>query len=122
MAATVTTRRPSVGIVGPPVLWSVHFVFVYSFVSLACLWGWGGVTLLGVGVIGWVVALATILVAAAIAVLGLRAWWETAAPVRDDAPVHRQRFSARLAALISGLFLVSTLLVGLPTLVLPPCH
>ena len=122
MAATVTTRRPSVGIVGPPVLWSVHFVFVYSFVSLACLWGWGGVTLLGVGVIGWVVALATILVAAAIAVLGLRAWRETAAPVRDDAPVHRQRFSARLAALISGLFLVSTLLVGLPTLVLPPCH
>ena len=122
MAATVTTRRPSVGIVGPPVLWSVHFVFVYSFVSLACLWGWGGVTLLGVGVIGWVVALATILVAAAIAVLGLRARRETAAPVLDDAPLHRQRFSARLAALISGLFLVSTLLVGLPTLVLPPCH
>jgi hypothetical protein len=122
MAATVTTRRPSVGIVGPPVLCSVHFVFVYSFVSLACLWGWGGVTLLGVGVIEWVVALATILVAAVIAVLGLRAWRETAAPVRDDAPVHRQRFSARLAALISGLFLVSTLLVGLPTLVLPPCH
>jgi hypothetical protein len=128
MAALSTTRRPAVGIVGPPVLWSVHFLFVYVFVSLACVWGWGGLALLGIGAIEWVVALATVLIGAAIVLLGLRGWRETAAaePDRggdgDGAAAGRRRFSARMAVLMSGLFLVAILLVGLPTLVRPSCY
>ena len=124
MAVFSATRRPSVGILGPPVLWSVHFLFVYVFVSLACLWSWGddGAAWLGVGVIEWVVALATVLFGAAIATLGVRAWRERAAAPRDDVPPSRQRFVARVGALQAALFLAATVSVGLLTLPRPSCY
>lgn len=125
MAVFSATRRPSVSIVGPPVLWSVHFLFVYVFVSLACLWGWGGgdgTAWLGVGVIEWVVALATVLFGAAIGALGVQAWRERAATPRDDVPPSRQRFVARVGALQAALFLVATVFVGLLTLPRPSCY
>lgn len=118
---TIATRRPSVGILGPPVLWSLHFLLVYSYVSLACIWGWGAVTWLGVGVIEWGVALATVVIGAAIAALGLLAWRDRGDPP-GDMPQDRQHFLAWVAAWSGGLFLAATLLVGLPTLARPSCY
>jgi hypothetical protein len=97
------------------------FVFVYVFVSLACLWGWGEISFLWIGVIEWVVALATLAFGAAIAAIGWRAWRERDLPP-PSVPESRQAFVARFGVLSSALFLASTLLVGLPTLVRPACY
>ena len=60
------TRKMIIHLLAPPVLWSFHFLFVYVFVSLACLWSWGSRSFLGVGVIEWVVALVTLGIGVAI--------------------------------------------------------
>jgi hypothetical protein len=108
------SRTTILYLLGPPVLWGFHFLFVYVFVSLACLWTWNDVSFLGVGVIEWVVALATLGTAAAIALLGLRGWRR-----RGDAP--RLVFLARITVMMSVLFLFGTLFVGLPTLLAATC-
>src|SRR5918994_116219 len=74
--ASALAHKPSISIAGPAVLWSVHFVFVYVFVSLGCLWGWQRYEFLGVGAIEWGVAAATVVVGAMIAAMGLRQWLE----------------------------------------------
>jgi hypothetical protein len=122
MTGTATLRRPAAGIAGPPVLWSAHFVFVYVFNALACLWGWGDISALGVGLIEWVVAVATLVVGALIALLGVQAWRDRSALAADDGPAPRPIFVARVGALVSALFLFATLLVGLPTLMAPSCY
>jgi hypothetical protein len=101
-------------LLGPPVLWSFHFLFVYVFVSLACLWTWDEVSFLGLGAIEWVVVLATLGTAAAIAVVGFQGWRQ-----RGDAP--RLVFLARITVMMSVLFLFGTLFVGLPTLPAATC-
>jgi hypothetical protein len=120
--AVSVTRRPSIGIAGPPVLWSVHFLFVYVFVSLACRWGWDGIGFLGMGVIEGVVALATVAFGAAITALGVQAWRERGQPAPSGPATSRRDFVVRVGVLMSGLFLASTVLVGLPTLVRPACY
>ena len=119
--ASVTAHRPSISIAGPAVLWSLHFVFVYVFVSLGCLWSWDGRELLGVGVIEWGVATATVVIGAIIATMGLRQWWQ-ARPPRSDRLPDTPRFVARVGVLSSALFLAATLFVGLLTLPRPACY
>ena len=121
MAVSVT-RRPSIGIAGPPVLWSVHFLFVYVFVSLACRWGWDGTGFLGMGVIEGIVALATVAIGAIILAIGVLAWRERRGQPTPSAPTSRQDFAPRVGVLMSALFLAATVLVGLPTLVRPACY
>jgi hypothetical protein len=101
-------------LLAPPLLWGFHFLFVYVFVSLACLWTWDDASFLGVGVIEWIVALATLGIAAAIALVGLQGWRQ-----RGDTP--RRVFLARITVMTSALFLFGTLFVGLPTLQAATC-
>lgn len=119
--ASAIAHKPSISIAGPAVLWSVHFVFVYVFVSLGCLWGWHRYELLGVGAIEWGVAAATVVIGAMIAIMGLRQWQE-AKPRRSEALPQTTRFVARVGMLSSALFLAATLFVGLLTLPKPSCY
>ena len=119
--ACAIAHKPSIGIAGPAVLWSVHFVFVYVFVSLGCLWGWQRYEFLGVGAIEWGVAAATVVIGAMIAAMGLRQWLE-AKPRRSEDLSQTTRFVARLGMLSSALFLAATLFVGLLTLPKPSCY
>lgn len=109
------TRKMIIHLLAPPVLWSFHFVFVYSFVSLACLWSWGGRSFLGAGVIEWVVALVTLGIGLAIILVGRRAW-------RLGSAVPDLMFLARMSVMTSALSLFATLFVGLPTLPTAACH
>jgi hypothetical protein len=108
-------RKMIIYLLAPPILWSVHFLFVYVFVSLACLWTWDDISFLGVGAIEWVVALVTLGIGAAIALVGILAW-----RIRGDTP--GTAFLARMTVMISGLSLFGTLFVGLPTLPTAACY
>ena len=109
------SRKMIIYLLAPPVLWSAHFLFVYVFVSLACLWTWDDISFLGVGAIEWVVALVTLGIGAAIAVVGMLAW-----RIRGDSP--HLVFLARMTVMLSALSLFGTLFVGLPTLPTAACH
>ncbi len=102
-------------VLGPPILWSMHFLFVYVFVSLACLWTWDDRAFLGLGAIEWTVALVTLGIAAAIVLLGVHGW-----RIRGGTP--QLVFLARITVLMSVLFLFATLFIGLLTLPAPACY
>lgn len=119
--ASAIAHKPSISIAGPAVLWSLHFVFVYVFVSLGCLWGWHRHQLLGVGAIEWGVAAATVVIGAMIAMMGLRQWREAKRP-RSEALPQTTRFVGRVGMLSSALFVAATLFVGLLTLPKPACY
>jgi len=93
----------------PPLLWAAHFLAVYVFVSLGCLWGWHHLTVLGVPLVHVVVGGVTLGVAAAV-LLATRA----AARLQD--------FQGRAGLGIGLLFAAATLMVGLPTLLAPVCR
>ena len=110
-----TSRKMMIYLLAPPILWSVHFRFVYVFVSLACLWTWHDISFLGMGAIEWVVALVTLGIGLAIALVGMRAW-----RIRGEMP--RLVFLARMTAMVSALSLFATLFIGLMTLPAAACY
>ena len=93
----------------PPLLWAAHFLTVYVFVSLACLWGWHRLALLGLPLVHGVVGGVTLGVAAAV-LLATRS------------AAQLQGFPGRAGLGIGLLFAAATLMVGLPTLLAPVCR
>lgn len=96
-------------LLSPPLLWAAHFLTVYIFVSLACLWGWHHRSVLGLPLVELAVALATLAVAAGIAGCGMAA-------------SRQVGFHGRVGVGVAALFGGATLLVGLPTLLAPACR
>ncbi|GGG23970.1 hypothetical protein GCM10010964_10160 [Caldovatus sediminis] len=92
----------------PPLLWAAHFLAVYVFVSLACLWGWHRAAVLGLPLAAAVVAAATFVFAAAVLLC-------------DRAAARRRDFYGRTGAGLALLFAAATLMVGLPALLAPAC-
>jgi hypothetical protein len=108
------TRPPASGstaraFLAPPLLWAAHFLAVYVFVSLACLWGWHRLDLLGVPLVHAVVVAVTLGVAGAV-LLATRA------------AARLQGFQANAGVGIGLLFAAATLMVGLPALLAPVCR
>lgn len=96
-------------LLAPPLLWAAHFLTVYIFVSLACLWRWHHASAFGLPLVEAVVAAATLAFVAAVLLCG------RAARRRGD-------FYGRAGLGIGLLFAASTLMVGLPTLLAPACR
>lgn len=118
-----SSRLATVLFLAPAVLWSAHFLFVYVFVSLACLWGWAGMAMMGIGLVTVVVTAVT---AGTVLVIGLIAAgaWRTMPEATADptaTALRRRRFLAQATAAQGALFAFSTLIVGLPPLMRPPC-
>lgn len=93
----------------PPLLWAAHFLAVYVFVSLACLWRWHLLDALGLPLVHLVVGGVTLGVAAAV-LLATRA------------AARLPGFQGRAGLGIGLLFAAATLMVGLPTLLAPVCR
>jgi hypothetical protein len=93
-----------------PVVWSVHFVFIYVLNALACARGIAA---------GWVpagIAVGTLLAFAAVAVPTFWSWQR--ARLGDEAA---EPFLARLGLLLGGLTLLSILYNAVPALLVPAC-
>lgn len=109
-----------------PVVWFLYFVIVYALQGAGCAVGLDRATILGVSALQFLLVLATLAAVAAIAVAGLwsfRAWQRLLEELEDE---ERQAhghttFLSYGALLHAGLFLVATLWIGAPILLLDAC-
>lgn len=101
--------RASQALLGPPLLWATHFLVVYVFVSLACLWRWHELRVQGLPLVESVVAGVTLVFAAAVL-------------LQTRAAAQLQGFHGRVGLGVGLLFAAATLMVGLPTILVPPCR
>ena len=96
------------------IIWSVWFVLIYSVLSIGCAFAPPDNSL---SPLNWLNALLLVLTLLTTVLLGLFAWRCWRAPT----PLGEHQFIARVAAGIYLVGAVSTLAIGLPVLVLPPC-
>lgn len=96
------------------IIWSVWFVLIYSVLSLGCEFALPENSL---SPFNWLNALMLVLTLLTTALLAFFAWRCWRAPT----PPGNNHFIARVAAGIYLASAISTLAIGLPVLVLPPC-
>lgn len=97
-------------------VWAAWFVAVYGGLSLGCAWvppdpAEGAATALNAALLGFSVLSCAALVAAA---------WACARAARRGTQ-HARRFVAAVSAALYGVAAVSTAVIALPLLALPPC-
>jgi hypothetical protein len=99
-------------------LWFVWFSAVYGGLAVACAW----VPPVGPSTVVTALNAVALGVTALVAAWLFWAAWRTARAARPAvAGLPRQRFVAGLSAVLYAVAAVSTLAVGLPLLVVPPC-
>ncbi len=102
------------------IAWAAQFTVIYGVAAVACARGYGGVVLLGIGLVPFTVLAATVL---ALAATGLA--MAVAARDRrgmDERTDPTDRFLNTTALLVGGLSLVTILWHGLPALIVPACR
>lgn len=96
-------------ILAGPLLWAAHFLAVYIFVSLACLWRWHHRTLGGLPLVEVVVAGITVVFVVALVLYTLAA-------------LRLQGFQRQLGVMMGLFFIAAITMVGIPTLIMPVCR
>ncbi|TVP60541.1 MAG: hypothetical protein EA349_01170 [Halomonadaceae bacterium] len=101
------------------VIWSLWFVALYGSLSVVCSLAPPAIE---AGPLNWLNAGLLVITLLTTGLLGVAAWrcWQLS-PDKQANNFPLGRFMGRLAAAIYLLSAVSTLAVGLPVLVLPPC-
>lgn len=115
----------AMGLLTPPILWALYFVLIYSLHGMVCVGGLEN-ALIGKGSLAMLLVVVTLLAMALHAGVGVWAWrlWlriNRHAPPEPSEMQQRARFFAAATAANAGLFLVATLWIGLPALILEPC-
>ena len=113
--------RLAFGMLGPPLIWAVHFVVIYSINALICWAGLAGWTLVGGAGHAVVIGLVTL---AALTLIGWAAWLAHRArrAEGDDAQGDSWRaYMGRSGLLLAGLFALAVVLETVPVFVLAPC-
>lgn len=105
----------------PPVIWMAYFMAVYLFAEAACAAGWSGMEALGLSGVSLVTIAVTIGSTALIGYFTWRSWRRWRHPDAASA-MKQQTKSLGLIGFLSGLlFMMATIAVGLPAMVLQPC-
>lgn len=126
-----TSRMLWVQLLAGPVLWSVHFLISYFLVELSCQTGWS-FTLLGLSGLSFILILLTVLALIATALFSLKSYhsWKGIDGNRSlreelressrwsEGPVE---FMYLTGFLLSILFTVAIIAVGVPVIFLQPC-
>lgn len=135
MAADISlTDRDSLwSLIVAPVVWAVHFLFVYIFAAIVCAKApGGGQILLGLDALPLGIAIATLVALCAIGWTSLVAWRRWHDQVRQiqsrfleahdsDTVESRRRFMAFSAILLSGLSLAAVVLQAMPVVFIGTC-
>lgn len=96
------------------IIWSVWFVVIYSVLSIGCAFAIPENTLTPFNWLNGLLLLLTLITTVVLVVLALWCW-------RAATPLGDKQFIARVAAGLYMAAAISTLAIGLPVLVLPPC-
>lgn len=103
-------------------IWAVQFGFVYTVTALACVRGFAGVEVLGIGIVPLAVVAATVASLALTAAL-------MALPAREMRPTQSgedikpvDTFLTYTTVTIGALSLIAIALTGLPVLIVPACE
>jgi hypothetical protein len=107
-----TTLRMSSGFL----IWAIHFLIIYGFTALVCERGFVTVSWFGIGVVPWIIGLATLIAVAATLALVLRARNDRRRRLNDTSD-----FVYWMTATLGGLALVAMLWEALPVLLVPTC-
>lgn len=113
----------AMGLLTPPVLWACYFVLIYSLHGLVCV-GKLESTLISqqsLPVVVTLLSLATMAVHAGVCIWAWKLWRRLDRCTDPSEMQQRARFLASVSAANAGLFLVATLWIGLPSLILEPC-
>ncbi len=114
--------RLSFALLGGAFAWGTHFLVNYILVSIQCVTGWFGSSVLGASVLMWLILLATLIsigVTIAAFVTARRVEREATA---DDAPADGYRmYMARGGVWLNSLFILLISLETLPIFFLRPC-
>jgi hypothetical protein len=105
---------------GGLIAWAMQFTVLYGATSTLCGRGWAGATLLGIGLVPFVILAAT-LVTLAFATTLLIVLLRDTPQAPDHAASATDGFLNRVGVMISGLSLVAILWNGIPALILPAC-
>ena len=114
-----------------PLLWSVHFLLSYMLVEAFCQMGWN-FSILGIHGLSFLVIAFTVLAVLGTVLFSLRSYrnWKTMhadRSLRDQFQENSSWFSGPVdfmyfsGFLLSALFAVTILMVGIPALFLRPC-
>lgn len=111
--------RAMIRMLGGLLIWAVHFGVIYGLNALACARGFAELRWLGVGVVAWGIAIATVAALAAVLALTIAAVLNTRRPgVREDPASH---FLEWMTAAFGGCATVAIVWDALPVLLIPPC-
>lgn len=113
------------GFILPAVIWALYFAVVYSVQGAGCAAAVEAPGPEGFGPLWSVLLILTLVAAAAIAASGIWSWrtWRRTRPLEGRGVVfERSTFLAQGTLLNAALFLVATLWIGLPILMLDPCR
>lgn len=125
MAEVAYETRRLTAIITGPILWAVHFVFVYVGVSLACATGLDSAAVAGVPWVNLILIGFSLLILAVMAVRslhllrGLRRRTDEAEG--EDEEERGELFRGALALLLYALSFVAVAWVSLPLFVIAPC-
>lgn len=125
------SRKVWIQLLAGPVLWSVHFLLSYLFVEGFCQAGWN-FNILGINGISFILIVLTTLAVLGTGLFALKSYrnWRTTnreGSLRDQFRENAQWFEGPVdfmyfsGFLLSALFALVILTVGLPALFLQPC-
>jgi type IV secretory pathway TrbD component len=99
-------------------VWGAHFGLVYVITALACARRFYALEWQGIGLVVWVVAIATLAAIASVLAIALPVWRHIR---RHGAPDPTSAFIDWLTVAFGGLALVAIVWEGLPVLLVPIC-
>ena len=120
-----TSESPGLGYllepIAPPIIWISYFMVVYLVAEAGCAMempGGGVLGLQGVNVITIVATLASIVV---IGFFTLRSWRRLTLADSEAASASQDRSLGLMGVLSGAFFIVASIYVGVPALVMAPC-
>lgn len=118
----ILIRNSLLGMTGPLIIWTVHFLFSYAIVSIACATDYIGTRFFGFDAVTGSIAVITLIAAALLAYIGIANFGKWRRSRDRSVPADSMSgFFALSSMLVCGLSAIALLWVAFPAFVLPPC-
>lgn len=116
-------RDSLIGMVGGPLVWTVHFLVVYVLTAVSCAFGFASAEALGpVSLVLIAVSAAALAAIGGLGMVARRRLRRLAGGPGRDPETGRQRFMAFAALLLCVLSAIAVVYETIPVFVLPPCQ